>query len=71
MKVRLEILLLLFLRISRILIETGLRLNLFLNLCHNIVSQFEKYSHAAWIPHTSLVLQYEHVPNQYKGGIPH
>ena len=67
MKVRLEILLLLFLRISRILIETGLRLNLF----HNIVSQFEKYFHAAWIPHTSLVLQYEHVPNQYKGGIPH
>ena len=45
-------------RTPRILIESGLRLNLFLNLI-TIVSQFdfEKHSHATWIPQFGLTIQ--------------
>ena len=48
MKVGLEILLLVF-RTSRILIETGLRLNLFLNLRNTL--------YAAWIAQFGLTIQ--------------
>ena len=47
MKVGLEILLLV-LRTCRVLTETGLRLNLFLNLCHNCFN-LRKTLHAAWM----------------------
>ena len=56
MKKGLEIVLLGF-RTSRILIETGLRLNLFLDLSSNFF-QFE----IAWILQFGLKLQYKHMP---------
>ena len=54
-KLGLEILLLVF-RTSRILTETGLRLNLFLDLWHNCFPSLRNTLHAAWIAQLGLTI---------------
>ena len=60
MKMGFLVILLLVFRTSRILTKTALRLNLFLNLCHNFFSIWETLS--ILDGYRSLVLQYKHIP---------